>query len=451
MTIPSPDSLLGRMQEARRNGDGILLRNATIVPVDPSTSSFAGDLLIQRDRIIDLGPDLGPAGGDVVEVDLTGQILIPGLIDSHVHAWAGQLRGIAPHADFGTYMSVVHGQYGTRYTPEDIAIGQRLTAAHALNGGITTIVDNSHNVRTPAHAEAGIEALRDSGIRAVHAMSAPTTGQSDSGLPQDLVRLRDEFASGSDSRVTLRVFDVLFDVPSSLGLWRFALEHGFSVSAELGMWVPDIPALVDSGLMGPSFAFNHCTGLDEATWRAIAESGAAVNLAPRSDVQYGLGGFSPVLEAQRHGVRHGISSDNETAYGLDLFSEMRTLLAVQNGLAWGVQFSGGEAPERYTSADVLRAATSGGALNAGKPESIGRLAPGMKADLVAVTTEHPTTRSAGDPETAVVQFAGVGDVEAVFVDGEVRKWTGVLVGIDEAALARDGERSLTRLREQEPA
>ena len=46
---------------------------------------------------------------------------------------------------------------------------------------------------------------------------------------------------------------------------------------------------------------------------------------------YGLGGFSPVLQANRHGIQEGISSDNELTYGHDLFTEMRTLLTVQRG------------------------------------------------------------------------------------------------------------------------
>lgn len=448
MSTPAPDQVLDCLQDARRRSGRILLRGATVVTLDPGVPAFVGDVLIAGDRVEDLGASISPVGPDVLTVDLGGRILVPGLVDSHVHAWLGQLRGAAPRADLGAYMDLFHGRVAPRCTPEDIALGQRLTAAHALNGGVTTIVDNSNNVRSRDHAVAGVEALRDSGVRAVHAMSAPRAGEHDGWQVDDLVRLRDELAADAEGRVTLRLFDLLTDAQGSLTSWRSAAEHGFGVCAELGGWVPDLPSLLASGLMGPSHTFNHCTGLDEETWQAIGDSGAAVNLALRSDAQYGLGGFSPVLQAQRHVVQHGISSDNETAYGLDLFAEMRALLLVQNCLAQGAQTSGAPAPERYAAGDALRAATVGGALNAGLGHAVGRIARGMKADLVAISLRHPTTDPKGGPqdaETTVVQFAGIGDVEAVFVDGVVRKWGDELVGTDHDALVRDAEGSRERL------
>ena len=67
-----------------------------------------------------------------------------------------------------------------------------------------------------------------------------------------------------------------------------------------------------------------------------------------ADSQYGLGGFSPVLQANRHGIQEGISSDNELSYGHDLFTEMRTLLTVQRGLSFAAEYaSNADVPRRY--------------------------------------------------------------------------------------------------------
>ena len=85
--------------------------------------------------------------------------------------------------------------------------------------------------------------------------------------------------------VTLRMFDVM----PSVERWTFAAEHGFDLSAEMGSWVPDVERLGETGLMRPGHTYNHCSGFSDAMWKAIADSGAAVNLVPRSDSQYGLG------------------------------------------------------------------------------------------------------------------------------------------------------------------
>ena len=73
--------------------------------------------------------------------------------------------------------------------------------------------------------------------------------------------------------------------------------------------------------------------------RAFSEAARAGLMANTSgaDSQYGLGGFSPVLQANRHGIQEGISSDNELSYGHDLFTEMRTLLTVQRGLSFAAE------------------------------------------------------------------------------------------------------------------
>jgi amidohydrolase family protein len=161
--------------------------------------------------------------------------------------------------------------------------------------------------------------------------------------------------------------------------------------------------------MRPGHTYNHCSGFSDEMWKAIADSGAAVNLVPRSDSQYGLGGFTPVLEANRHGIQEGISSDNELSYGHDLFTEMRTLLTVQRGLSFAAEYAGdADVPRRYGVEDVLRAATVGGAINAGLQDEIGTIEVGRKADLVLIALDEVTTRLCGSDIATVVNYGGRG-------------------------------------------
>jgi 5-methylthioadenosine/S-adenosylhomocysteine deaminase len=241
----------------------------------------------------------------------------------------------------------------------------------------------------------------------------------------------------------------MFDMTPTIETWTFAAAHGFDVVAEMGMWIPDLDALLASGLSREGHTYNHCAGLTDEQWRRIADSGAQINMVPRSDSQFGLGAFIPILQANRLGLQEGISCDNELSYGHDIFTEMRTLITVQRGLSFGAEFAGEQdVPTRYGPRDALRAATTGGARNAGLSSRIGSLTPGKKADVVVVDTDQLRTRPFGSLAGTVVNFTEAGNVALVFVGGTLKKCRGSLVGIDYQQIAEEAERSRESLLSQ---
>jgi cytosine/adenosine deaminase-related metal-dependent hydrolase len=421
-------------------GRTIVLAGASIITMGP-LGDLVGDLVLQGDRIVAVGANAGAeTQADALRIDASEAIVIPGLIDAHVHAWEGALRGVSPDSGFYDYMALTHGALGPLMTPEDIAIGQRVTALRALEQGVTTIVDNSHNAPTPEHSDAAVESLLGSGIRAVHATGAGF-GQPSAHVHDNLQRLRDRF--GSSDRLSLR----LMEVGPTLDGWSFVRAHEIGAVAEFGFWAENLDELLGSGLLGPHITLDHCAGLSDEQWKAVAASGAAVALVPRSDPHYGLGAVAPVLATNRHGIQEAISSDNEFEYGLDLFTEMRTLMTVQRGAAFAAAFAEeADAPAPYGVRDALRAATVGGAIAAGLPDQIGVLAPGAKADITVVSLDR--LRPVASHLGAVVAYASGGDVDTVIVDGILRKSGGELVGVDRAALVRDAEASRDRLLSQ---
>lgn len=257
----------------------------------------------------------------------------------------------------------------------------------------------------------------------------------------NLLRLRDRFGSGP--RISLR----LMEATPTLEGWRFARDHGFGAVAEFGFWVKNIDQLLASGLAGAHVVLDHCAGLSDEQWKAVAACGAAVALVPRSDPHYGLGRVTPVLATNRHGIQEAISSDNEFEYGLDLFSEMRTLMTVQRGGAFAAaEAEEADSPAPYGVRDALRAATVGGALAAGLQYEIGTLVAGARADLTVLSLDR--LRPVASHLGAAVAYASVDDVDTVVVDGILRKSGGELVSVDRAALVRDAEASRDRLLEQ---
>jgi hypothetical protein len=163
-----------------------------------------GDLLVAGDTITAVGRHLDADG--VVLVDTPGTILTPGFVDTHRHTWQAQLRRIMPGVDDpgGYVMSTLAG-YATVHRPQDMYIGTRLAALTAIDSGITTMLDFSHNSRTREHSDAAIEALVDTGIRGVHASMGPHFGEWDRQWPGDLTRLKDQYFSSSDPLLTLRL------------------------------------------------------------------------------------------------------------------------------------------------------------------------------------------------------------------------------------------------------
>ncbi len=178
-----------------------------------------GDILVEGSKILAVAPEIR---AEAFVIDAEDMIAIPGFCDPHIHAWEGNLPRLIPdHTTTaeqemtgvvkGTdhtlnYRWVYHELFGPLYRPEDIYAGTLATMLTAMNGGITTVCDNAHNSRTAQHSDASIQALRDSGIRGVHAYGRPRHGVWAGQFPLDARRLRDEYFATDDQLTTMRMF-----------------------------------------------------------------------------------------------------------------------------------------------------------------------------------------------------------------------------------------------------
>jgi cytosine/adenosine deaminase-related metal-dependent hydrolase len=132
-----------------------------------------------------------------------------------------------------------------------------------------------------------------------------------------------------------------------------------------------------------------------------------------------------------HGIRPGLSVDNDAAYSTDMFTEMRVAFYMQR---WGVHQAKArkeaKLPAPLKMRDLLEFATVRGAENAGLKNKVGTLTPGKEADLILVRAEDINTMPLTNAVATVVSYAHTGNVDAVFIAGHVRKWRGRLVGVD---------------------
>src|SRR5580692_11634296 len=167
-----------------------LFKGGTVVTMDANVPNLvAGDVLVEGDRIAAVEANIAAAGAEMI--DAAGHIVLPGLIDAHHHCWLGVMRRLMPDVqDLFAYIDVVAEQLGAHYRPIDMYLSTKLTAVAALDAGITTIIDASHNSRSPDHTDAALESLRSAGIRALHMVGAPMDKKaSTEHLPRDLERL----------------------------------------------------------------------------------------------------------------------------------------------------------------------------------------------------------------------------------------------------------------------
>lgn len=405
----------------------ILLKGGTVVSMDPKVGDFVkGDVLIEGKKIVNVAGEIkAPTQAQVI--DASNTIVIPGFVDAHRHSWEGQLRRIIPDGAIGAYMATTHQGFARFYRPHDIYVGNLITALGCIDAGITCMIDNSHNSRSGAHSDAAVQALIDSGIRGVHASGAPQTGDWDKQWPQDLTRLQKQYFSSEDQLVTLRMFSGM-----SRENWALARKLGIMITTESNAAGPEFEQFWNEKLLGPDNTFNHCQNWPDVVWQRVKDSGATVNVCPRSDAQYALGeGVSAFQKAIDHGMRPGFSIDNEVSYGTDMFTEMRVAFNIQRAMATYRKVNGdAKAPALVGVRDVLECATVGGAACAGLLTKCGTLTPGKEADIVMIRTDdinlYPSNHALG----TVVAAADTRNIDTVIVGGKVRKLRGRMLGVN---------------------
>ena len=131
-------------------GRPVAFRGGTVLPMDDRRTVLEDtDVLVVGERIEAVGPSLDvPAG--TVEIDASGGIVMPGMIDTHRHMWQTAMRGYGADWTLTQYFVWYYLEYGKVFRPEDVYAGNLLSAIESLDAGVTTTVDWSHGLQTAA-------------------------------------------------------------------------------------------------------------------------------------------------------------------------------------------------------------------------------------------------------------------------------------------------------------
>jgi 5-methylthioadenosine/S-adenosylhomocysteine deaminase len=403
--------------------------------MDPKVPNLAtGDVLVEDGRIAAVGVSVPAEGAEVI--DATASIVMPGLIDAHHHMWLGVMRRMMPDVDdLFAYIDVVANTLGAHYRPRDMFLSTRLTAAAALDAGVTTIIDACHNSRSPEHTDAALDALDGAGIRALHMVGAAMDKTASAAhLPQDLERLALKW-NNLGGLVRVGLFGQL-----NLDWWEVARRLNMHILTEfIGDLAKLGPEFAERGVLGAHNIFNHCTRVPRDTWALLADAGVNITVNPRSDALFGFDDESfAYQQAIDHGLTPALGIDLDTAFGSDLFGEMRALFGQQRSAMRYRRFRGeANVPTPISVQAVLEAATINGARAVGLEHSIGTLTPGKQADLIMVRTNGVAVFPVSNAIGTVVQAVERSDVDTVMVAGEMRKRAGKLLDVDLAKLKAD--------------
>jgi cytosine/adenosine deaminase-related metal-dependent hydrolase len=442
----------------------ILIKNGAIVSMDRKTGDLRGDLLVENDCIAAIGPAIEASDAEIINAST--MIVIPGLINSHIHTWETGLRGIAGDWTMPQYGQAMHRGLATHFQPDDIYIANLMGALTSINSGITTIVDWCHNNPTPEHTDAAIDGLQESGVRAVFLHGSPKPnpkpGQkhfSEIPMPRAEVErlLRGRLAS-HNARVTLGLA-ILGPTYSIYEVARQDLQLARELDLVASMHVSGVTPVSPDGfkrIIADDLASDrtnivHGNDLTDEELRQL--TGHGVQFTVTADVELQMGFGNPLTGRLRAlDAPMSVGSDVEISTRPDMFGIIRTTLQTQRNIDHMQSLrTTANALEKIsiTCRDALAWATVNGAKMVRLDHRIGSLATGKQADIVLIRKEDLNMLPVHDPLSSLVTQAGVSNVDTVLIGGRVVKRDGQLLYVNIAekkvALQRSGERILRDL------
>ena len=422
----------------------LLIKGGIVLSQDPAIGELPNaDIRVEDDKIVAVGPNLSAEGARTI--DASGDIVIPGFIDTHRHTWETSIRTCAPDYALVTYFGSILDKFGPHYRPDDVLAANRWGALECINAGITTLVDWSHIMNTPAHADAAIKGLQDSQIRSVFAYGFGNTSLQDWWFGPDWTgslltadgdnarRVRKQYFNSDDGRITMALATrgPGFCQPEVVREdWELAKDLGINITVHVAMdrfaaTKMQIVKLRDMDLLYPNTTYVHASHFTDEEWALARDSGGNVSFAPQIEIQMGHG-WAPGWTATQYGLPIGLSSDVATTAPADQFTQMRSIFGSERGRkhiqAWDEDLDGNTpSPDLITSRQVLEWATIDGARVAGIADRTGSLTPGKKADIVIIDGSAVNVAPIIDPVGAVVCAADVSNVKTVLVDGDILK------------------------------
>ncbi|MGI6549838.1 MAG: 5'-deoxyadenosine deaminase [Syntrophomonadales bacterium] len=449
------------MNQIARPLNSLLIKNALIVTMNQNREILRGNLLIDGDRIKSISQSEPEFEVDRV-IDARGKVLIPGLIQAHVHLCQTLFRGQANDLELLDWLFTRILPLEGAHDPETLYCSAMLGIGELLQSGTTAIID----MESVHHTEAAFQAIVESGIRAVSGKCMIDHGE---GLPESLMEKTDDSLQGSvdllerwhgsgDGRLHYAFtprFAVSCSEPLLVEVRNLAERYGVQihthasenrsevalVRSDRGM--DNVAYLNHLGLTGSNLVLAHCIWVTDDEIRLLAQSATNVVHCPSSNLKL-ASGIAPIPGMLEQGTHIALGADGAPCNNnLDPFLEMR-LAALIHKPRYG--------PTSMPARSVLELATLGGAQAMGLDKEVGSLEVGKKADLAMINLEgiHCAPWDYTDIYGQLVYQAKASDVTLTVVDGRIVYEDGVLTTMDQDSVIRQANHNLDRIKKKLP-
>lgn len=436
-----------------------LLKNAYVVTMDEHEQVYSkGSVLIQDDRIAAVG-DVDPQSvrADAQTFDCTGKIILPGLINTHVHTSQQLGRGLGDDVNLLTWLHERTFPYESSLTPEDSYVSTLLTCIEQIRAGVTSFAEpGGQFVKSMARA------VSQAGLRAKLAKSSMDSGE---GLPKIWQRTTDEeldqqvqdleaLHNSADGRVQVWFgLRTIFNNSDNLIVRTKELADRYDVGVHMHVaevkeeveycksihGVGTVRHLEDLGVLDSNFLAVHTVWLDDEEVALFAKRNVKVSHNPAAAMR--VLGFAKVPKMLDAGICVTIGTDGAPSNNrMDLIDEMWLTSLIHKG--WRLD------PTVMKAQDILRMVTTNGARALLDEENIGSLAVGKKADLIVINPASAGMFPLHDPIANLVTSMHSSNVESTMCDGKWLMKDRVVLTIDETAILCEAQQRADAIRKR---
>ena len=399
----------------------LLFTNALLLPCTPDMPVVEhGWVQVDGEMITATGTGAPPQIPGAETVDLTGDILMPGMVNPHCHIAMTLFRGLGEDVDDRLYRYVLPMERKF-VTPEMVRAGTALGVYEMISSGVTAAADMYY-----FETEVG-RVIDQAGMRGVVGQTIadfnpPDHATIDEGfaLTEELVaefrghpRVTPSIAPHAPYSTDIAVMNRVArwaddnpDVPVQIHLAEMDSEMEWCAKNH-GM--RPVEVVEKAGLLRKGLICAHCLHVNESDIEKMAHARVCVAHNARSNAKAGRG-IAPVEAMRRAGLPVGIGTDGPmSGNGLDLFSQFGPVTMFQKLI--------GHSRKPMPVVEVIRMATIEGARVLGLDDRIGSLEPGKQADLVRVDLSAPRLQPIYDPYATLVYSTMADDVRDVMVAG----------------------------------
>ena len=408
----------------------ILIKGGTLVTMNADRQIIRADLLIENDRIKKIRPAIDFSADTII--DARDRVIIPGLIQPHIHLTQTLFRGLADDLELLDWLKKRVWPLEAAHTFESNRISARLGISELILGGTTAVLD----MGTVQHTRAICEEVRDTGFRAVVGKCMMDHGQ---GVPRELMeslqdsieessRLMNEWHESAGGRIryafaprfAVSCSDALLLRVKEIARANHTMVHTHAsenqgeialVEKERGM--RNIQYFEKIGLTGETLALAHCIWLSKEEMNILADTGTRIVHCPSSNMKL-ASGIAKIPELLDMGAQVSLAADGAPCNNnMSMFTEMRHAALIQKVRLLS--------PTAMPADTIFEMATLGGARALGLAHELGSLEVGKKADLALVDLNQPHT-SPGmdrDPVSQLVYSASACDVNTTIVNGRI--------------------------------